>query len=158
MAVTIRSLMLATAAILLFGHTAAAKAVGRAPDLKPADELVEWVVRHGGKVQPATSISASRKCMQAQPDARAGVQSEASVEKSPETGLRGLFAKADVKKGDIVVSVPVNISMDIGPAFWTHVVWQPPPDIHSLSEVLHNITPACLAPSACITARWLRHG
>ncbi len=51
------------------------------------------------------------------------MQSDAIVDKSPNTGLRGLFVTNDIKKGDIVLSVPVNISMDIGPAFWTHVVW-----------------------------------
>ena len=58
------------------------------------------------------------------------MQSKAIVDKAPETGLRGLFAEADIKKGDIVVSVPVNISMDIGPAFWTHVVWHRPPNMY----------------------------
>ncbi|CAL5221515.1 g3721 [Coccomyxa viridis] len=96
MARNFRCLVLVAAAIPLIGHTAAAKALARAPELKPADELVDWVVKHGGK-------------------------SDAIVDKSPNTGLRGLFVTNDIKKGDIVLSVPVNISMDIGPAFWTHM-------------------------------------
>ena len=43
-------LVLAAVAVLLDGHTVAAKALARAPELKPADELVDWVVKHGGKV------------------------------------------------------------------------------------------------------------
>ena len=64
MAVPIRSFMVVAAAISLIGNTAAAKALARARDLKTADELVEWVVRHGGKVQADTSISGSGRRMQ----------------------------------------------------------------------------------------------
>lgn len=46
-----QSLMLVAAASLLVGHTAAAKTLAQAPELKPAHELVQWVVKHGGKVQ-----------------------------------------------------------------------------------------------------------
>ena len=51
MARNFRCLVLVAAAIPLIGHTAAAKALARAPELKPADELVDWVVKHGGKVR-----------------------------------------------------------------------------------------------------------
>lgn len=34
-------------------------------------------------------------------------------------GLRGLLATRDIKQGDIVIAVPVNTSMDIGPTEWT---------------------------------------
>ena len=59
------------------------------------------------------------------------VQSNARIDKSPETGLRGLFANRDIKNGDVVIAVPVNISMDIGPAQWTSAVWHHSPDLYS---------------------------
>lgn len=97
--------------------------------------------------------------MQPEPDARAGVQSGASIDKSPETGLRGLYATADFKKGDAMVSVPLNISMDIGPAFWTHVVWHHPTDVPITSKLYtsHEHMPGspgiALWQNGCITLR-----
>ena len=46
-----QSLMLVAVASLLVGHTAAANILARAPELRPAHEVVQWVVKHGGKVQ-----------------------------------------------------------------------------------------------------------
>lgn len=54
MALAMWPILIVAAAFLLYTNHAAALTSPRAPQLKPADELVDWVLGRGGKVRETT--------------------------------------------------------------------------------------------------------
>ena len=116
--------MLALVAALLLTNHPAAQASVKPPQLPSADDLVDWVVKYGGQVcQTICCAIQTRQCQEnVQSCCACDVQTAGTVAQHPKTSLRGVFASRDIKKGEVAVIVPINISMDIGPAQWTSAV------------------------------------